>query len=268
MSFWHMDKLRIGMKINMLTIINFKTRKRKNSNWVDDIAICKCECGNIIEIEASNLRGVKECEDGTFNTSPSSTNTNNISCGCHINKDYTGYIINGFELTSKEESYCKKYGNTLNYHAKCIYCGKQRHETIGGIYKITCDCKKHKKIKITDKISITEIADKYNLSYNSVTKIFNKWYNMHLRCYKPECKQYKYYGERGIKICDEWRKTKVGFETFFKWIIDNGYNFNKTEREQEIDRINCDGDYSPTNCRLITHKENMNNRHKYGYIDK
>ena len=262
------DRLKLGMKINMLTIIGLKTRKRKDGLWTNNIAICKCDCGNIVEVKAGSLITFHENEDGTFNTNISNTNNDNISCGCHINEDYTGYIINGFELINKEELPYKRHGKVaLKYHTKCIYCGEQYCETITGIHRRICDCKKEKKIKTTDKISIIEIANKYNLSYGSVSTIASKWYNMHRRCYNPKCEQYKYYGGRGIKICDEWYKTKEGFETFFKWIIDSGYDFNKTEREQELDRINCDGGYSPDNCRLITHKENMNNRHNYGYLD-
>ena len=41
------------------------------------------------------------------------------------------------------------------------------------------------------------------------------------RCYEPERKAYKYYGARGIKVCDEWLND---FMNFYNWAISNGYS--------------------------------------------
>lgn len=82
------------------------------------------------------------------------------------------------------------------------------------------------------------------------------------RCYYTEDTAYKYYGGRGIRICDEWlnsekfdgRSTK-GWVTFQKWALEHGYCDGLT-----IDRINSNGDYEPSNCRWITMKAQSNNR--------
>lgn len=71
------------------------------------------------------------------------------------------------------------------------------------------------------------------------------------RCYNPHDIRYPLYGERGIKICDEWST----FEKFFQWAIQSGY-----ADDLSIDRINVDGDYCPENCRWATNKEQAMNR--------
>jgi hypothetical protein len=77
---------------------------------------------------------------------------------------------------------------------------------------------------------------------------------MKQRCNNPNTKLYYRYGGRGIKICDEWN-SKHGFDNFMEWALTHGYSQNL-----EIDRINNNGNYEPSNCRFVTHAENMKNR--------
>lgn len=87
------------------------------------------------------------------------------------------------------------------------------------------------------------------------TRIYNIFHGMKKRCYNANSKSYKYYGGRGIKICDEWLND---FEAFLRWSMDNGYQENLT-----IDRINVNGDYCPNNCRWITMAEQQRNKRNY-----
>ena len=75
---------------------------------------------------------------------------------------------------------------------------------------------------------------------------------MRLRCYNENNVNYKYYGGKGVTICDEWL---LSFENFFDWAINNGYNENLT-----IDRIDSEKEYSPNNCKWSTKKEQAYNR--------
>lgn len=84
---------------------------------------------------------------------------------------------------------------------------------------------------------------------NGKTKrIYLVWYGMKSRCFNPDNKDYKDYGERGITVCKEW----LTFDNFCEWAYANGYDDNKTGREQSLDRINVDGNYEPSNCRWAT----------------
>lgn len=90
------------------------------------------------------------------------------------------------------------------------------------------------------------IHGKYN------TRLYNTWRNMKSRCYYTKNINYKNYGERGIKVCDEWKND---FKAFYDWAMSNGYDDNLT-----IDRIDVNGNYEPNNCCWITHKEQQQNK--------
>lgn len=81
----------------------------------------------------------------------------------------------------------------------------------------------------------------------SKTKEYEIWSDMIKRCYNPKTKNYHRYGGRGIKICDRWRHF---FENFLE---DMG---KRPFTGAQIDRINNDGNYEPSNCEWVTNKEN------------
>ena len=84
------------------------------------------------------------------------------------------------------------------------------------------------------------------------TRLYVIWSGVKDRCYNVHCKIYKYYGQRGIKLCDDWKDK---FQSFYDWAISNGYDDTLT-----IDRIDANGNYEPNNCRFVTQKEQARNR--------
>lgn len=87
---------------------------------------------------------------------------------------------------------------------------------------------------------------------NKPSRLYRIWIDIKGRCYYPSTNSYSVYGGRGIKMCDEWRKSFTAFE---QWAISNGYS-----DELSIDRINNDGDYEPSNCRWATSSEQRLNQ--------
>lgn len=87
------------------------------------------------------------------------------------------------------------------------------------------------------------------------------------RCKYSCAREYKNYGGRGIKVCQEWDNTNPeGYKNFKSWMVEQGYDETLPRGAQTLDRIDCNGNYSPRNCRLISNLEQQANTRKNIFI--
>jgi hypothetical protein len=85
------------------------------------------------------------------------------------------------------------------------------------------------------------------------TPEYAAWCSMKTRCYNPNFIGYKYYGGRGITVCERWIHS---FENFF---ADMGL---KPTLDHSLDRVDGDKSYCLDNCQWSTRKEQNDNQRR------
>lgn len=86
-----------------------------------------------------------------------------------------------------------------------------------------------------------------------VSPTYSSWAGMLTRCTNPNYQDWKYYGGKGITVCQEWR------ESFAAFLRDMGIR----PKGKTLDRFpNNQGNYEPNNCRWATPFEQQHNKAK------
>lgn len=89
-------------------------------------------------------------------------------------------------------------------------------------------------------------------------QLYGVWKSMRERCFSPNHPGFHCWGGRGITVCEEWADS---YSSFREWASHNGYGPGL-----QIDRIDNDGNYEPTNCRFVTAEVNANNRRSSRFL--
>ena len=165
----------------------------------------------------------------------------------------------------------QKYGRLLAI--KYLYTNKRKK----AVWLCKCECGKYIEVP-SDNLAIGNTKScgclHSDMSKEKIKKIienqtkYKKPHQKHIitvfnqiktRCYNENCKAYKNYGGRGIKVCDKWLDNP---NSFYEWSINNGY-----KKGLSIDRIDVNKDYEPNNCRWITNLEQQNNKRNNKYLE-
>lgn len=93
-------------------------------------------------------------------------------------------------------------------------------------------------MKKTERHGMTESAE------------YRIWCGVKRRCFNKNDASFRFYGARGITICDRWRDSFVAFYE------DMG---PRPSSKHSIDRIDSNGNYEPGNCRWATSSEQSRN---------
>ena len=137
----------------------------------------------------------------------------------------------------------KKAGNRARY-VNCIFsCGNKKEvlvsEIVSGGTK-SCGC-----------AAVDNLLQRNTKYVNNVHEINVCYLDMIIRCYDKECKNYRFYGAKGVIVCDEWKND---YQKFLDWALNNGW-----AKGLQLDKdINGNGKlYSPECCLWVTGKVNL-----------
>lgn len=151
----------------------------------------------------------------------------------------------------------KRYGRLL-----ILSLGNQQN---GYVDRAMCECGTVKEVRRSDlqsgrtsscgclrRENATKTGAATRTHGQSGNPLYHLWHTMIARCHNANHAAYRYYGARGVKVCDRWRES---FEAF-------AADMGPRPVGLELDRIDPEGDYGPGNVRWMNRRMQKMNRAK------
>jgi len=156
-----------------------------------------------------------------------------------------GQKFGRWTVKEEAESYLRNTGSTIRRLLCKCDCGTER-------VVLACDLRSGK----SKSCGCWQI-DNPNLKHGHarrkrVTGTYQSWVTMVSRCTNPNTQNYKYYGGRGIAVCERW----LGEDGFNNFLADIG----EKPKGLSLERENNNGNYEPGNCKWATKEEQANNQ--------
>jgi hypothetical protein len=153
-------------------------------------------------------------------------------------------------------------GNAPNY----VSPGGQRHSQ----WLCRCECGTEKAIRGSElrKGAVqscgcwnSEVTTRRNTTHGMAkrgqrNRAYEAWAGMLQRCTNPNDKEWRNYGQRGIRVCDAWQ----AFEAFYA-------DMGNPPKGTSLDRVDVNGGYCPENCRWATSAEQARNKRTNVWVE-